>query len=248
MERKNFTMKELAMCICALMLLTATGLPLLRAAQGAGQETLCMEQLKKVAAAHQNYLKDNKGFFVPYQGASKSKTTPSSGIFSGRALKYRKVNGNYQNTEKFSGDFCKSAFVPIVMGYMQGDFSPLYCPADQRPTLQPCYYADSNSYAYVFSVLGKGQSREFNFMDTPQLDDLPDPAEQILYGESASGRGVIDGKITGKGWMFFQNTADKGKAHAPHQNVYNFVFVDGHAATWSYEDVLKKHQFFDSNL
>ena len=112
MERKNFTMKELAMCICALMLLTATGLPLLRAAQGAGQETLCMEQLKKVAAAHQNYLKDNKGFFVPYQGASKSKNTPSSGIFSGRALKYRKVNGNYQNTEKFSGDFCKSAFVP----------------------------------------------------------------------------------------------------------------------------------------
>ena len=172
---------------------------------------------------------------------------PSIGLYTSGARKYKRVNQVYKNSDSLPVSESHSALVPLAMTYMKGDFSLLYCPGDQRDSVSPTYYMENNSYAYAYEILGKGQSRKYNFMDTPRLQNLKQPSMQFAYGESSQGKGIFASTASGSGWMYFYNPAS-GILHDPHFKSYGFVFADGHAGTHRFSDLLKMPQNFKTEL
>ncbi len=244
--KTDFTLIELLIVIAIIAILAAMLLPALQSARGKAQGISCLGQLKQMGMALQMYLNDNQEYFIPYMGNC-SAEYPSIGLYTSGARKYKRVNQVYKNSDSLPVSESHSALVPLAMTYMKGDFSLLYCPGDQRDSVSPTYYMENNSYAYAYEILGKGQSRKYNFMDTPRLQNLKQPSMQFAYGESSQGKGVFASTASGSGWMYFYNPAS-GILHDPHFRSYGFVFADGHAGTHRFSDLLKMPQNFKTEL
>lgn len=220
----KFTLIELLVVIAIIGILAAVLLPALNAAREKAKGTSCLSQLKQTAGCMQFYLDDNKEYFPPYQGNTVSPYA-SSIIYTGAAKKYRRNNGAYENIAEIGiTDYNKSVYVGLAMMYLNSNFSLFYCPGDNRKSLSPYSYSSTNSYAYIYDMLGGA-------MSSIRLGQLKHPGKQIVTGESRSGRGVMNSTITGTGWMYFYDSATTNP-HLPHTGRYSFNFADGHVEMW----------------
>ena len=63
MKQKNFTLIELLVVIAIIAILAAILLPALQQARARGRSVNCMNNLKTISVAYQNYSRDNNDYF-----------------------------------------------------------------------------------------------------------------------------------------------------------------------------------------
>ena len=68
MKQKNFTLIELLVVIAIIAILAAILLPALQSARARGRSVNCINNLKTIASAYQNYSQDNRDFFPQWGG------------------------------------------------------------------------------------------------------------------------------------------------------------------------------------
>ena len=64
MRKRNFTLIELLVVIAIIVILAAILLPALQSARMRAQSTTCISNMKQVGTTAQQYISDNRGFWI----------------------------------------------------------------------------------------------------------------------------------------------------------------------------------------
>lgn len=220
-----FTLIELLVVITIIAILAALLAPALKAARETARGLQCLSNVRQIGAAMLTYANDNNETFPPYSGraAADQCTFDSTGV--DWATWQRHIGKNYlrERAETF----------PWYGSYPdEVKKSLMHCPSDNL----------SSIVTRVISING--------YITAPgppcgivlrQMATIRYPAELIMVGDGCS---YIDGSIGGGEWGWsaryggWPDTATLWTwkpYYARHNGGMNFVFADGHAEHWSFD-------------
>lgn len=243
----SFTLIELLVVISIIIILVSMLLPVLNKARGMAKQTACLNNLKQLGLAINNYNDDNKGYM------------PNAvyGLgWSGDLLAYIKVK--YDGIMKWNGDEVVGE-IYWKNGTIKGPFS---CPSAYLPQDSPTFaspvigkYSFSNYTPTVSSANGHfateyGGGWDIYLQYKYRLANKINPRSAIMTENNYA---KCDSNLYNR--PYFQGVLDSAlydgiQVNTPAWNYHgrkaNFIFGDGHAKCYSYGAKFSMNTFPDA--
>ncbi len=219
-----FTLIELLVVIAIISLLVSILVPSLKSAQELAQSTICLSNLRVTAMAARYYYEDNDGL-----------------LFS--TYWWRDEDYHYN----------KDAHTPGIAAYLGFDYKVGFTALRSSNTMLTCpsSWANWETYELLQRTFGMNEHANFNSSYGKRLNgritNVFRPAEMSLFFDS--GTSSLSPASTGSALFpddyYYWGASDAHRLRnnwmnrAPHvgENDTNVIYVDGHAAGTSYEDI-----------
>jgi prepilin-type N-terminal cleavage/methylation domain-containing protein/prepilin-type processing-associated H-X9-DG protein len=232
MQHKHaFTLIELLVVISIVVLLIAILLPALAKARRTVQRTVCLTNLRQIAAAEYAYAGDNRGYLTPYNVTPNPRPT-------GASYDYK-----YWANLLVIGDYLGAENLPNKWNPQKGLYQTgtLFCPAARFTTRA----ADGKNTAGDGGSYGVNLTHAFGYAKSPEISTLLRPSQSLLMTET------MDLALTDpytenqrpdylvcpldKSWVLSGYNAQAGPRHM--DLTINVLYFDGHAQIHPYADV-----------
>jgi prepilin-type N-terminal cleavage/methylation domain-containing protein/prepilin-type processing-associated H-X9-DG protein len=208
--RSAFTLIEALVVIAVISLLVAILLPSLGSARAAGKGTVCLSGLRSIGQAVVLYCDDHKGYFPLSSHAAGSLLAPDAWLTT---LQEYGV----------SPTFRKCQLDPLkterLTSYATNEhFEPLTPGLDYNPSTR--------------KPIAGGRKRPYQ-----RLDQVPRPSATI-YAYEPQGAGSTDHLHTHQ--ILTTDQLRAAVAVTRHLGAAHFLYVDGHAAPWTWPDLRQR--------
>lgn len=205
----GFTLTEILVVLAILTILIALLIPAFRSVQESAFTTKCSANLKSIAVAGQAYAHDNNGEFtsITYHHALTDTNSAGSPTPGFRA---------YLGFEK----------------RVTGVDTILTCPSLQKTHLTTNYAFNHNYGVNAKATTYKpGGGKEW-LRGLRSWANVETPSQMSYFMDGVGTPGS-------KGYVFsdYYSTADRGKFHYPHRSKQQVLFLDGHIALMTAEDI-----------
>ncbi len=219
-SRRGFTLVELLVVIAIIGVLVGLLLPAVQAARSAARTAKCVNNLKQIGLAFHLYLDVNEGRFPRSSHSAFAHREPGWG----------------QQLATYLDPTIEPTFGPLPESLMAGVYR---CPADNRDNLRLWSYGKNVwfelSAAETGDVLGIAKGPTYQ-----RLRSIPATSRTVLVGE------LLSGSTTDHIMAHFWKVGGAPEvAHRRHQEVSNYLWVDGHVSAHPFDETYDDLQRVD---
>ena len=264
MRKRNFTLIELLVVIAIIAILAAILLPALQSARMRAQSTTCISNMKQVGTTAQQYISDNRGFWITGANGTQrfDKNIKDPELDAGNAYQapinnyvYSFVKGKYQADPAPLFSHKQTQYTcPSMNLYKRGTgagtvghwrpqvYGVQYC--FNPNSWKAGYFGDPGGLCNGYNVMAAGLNRGFAYSSAKTENSITDsvgPSQRVmLFDCTTDSEG---GAMTSYGFTGDTHSTSYSQPYLVHNGKINLLAVAGNVASVDEGDFTENYWF-----
>jgi prepilin-type processing-associated H-X9-DG protein/prepilin-type N-terminal cleavage/methylation domain-containing protein len=220
----NFTLIELLVVIAIIAILASMLLPALNKARDRAKIISCVGNIKQIGLGWNSFILDNEGKLPPHETGAKSATFNPRGFTNDPKTSWAFLIKDYIGMQSIELYTPSPRFTPIPTKYRKGI---LNCPASPSEPKD----MSKTRYGMLYYGIG-GYQGPYGGVAVSKITQIKNPSQKAVIVDSYNQNDSLYG-----GFYMAYNDG-KHMDFSRHNEKANFLFADGHVATYTYNQYM----------